>query len=216
MKSFENKMQFPPQLTREEMDKLFTEFRQNNSKVAREKLINGNMRLVSWIINKHFKYLPYDKDDIMSVGSLGLIKAVDAFDPTKNIQFASFASRCIYNDILMYHRKHKKTLSEVSFETPIYRNSKGEDLLIEDILPDDSVMTIEECHEKMDKDIQIEKIKKFLVKLPEKERNIIIEKFLKSKILPTDSEVAEALNLGRTNVCRLKNKAIKQIKNKLS
>ena len=216
MKNFENAMKFPPQLKDEEMQILFNKFYTSKDKAARETLINGNMRLVVWVINKHFKFLPYDKNDLLSVGALGLIKAVDAFNPTKNIKFASFATRCIYNDILMYHRKFKKTLNDVSFETPIYTNSKGEEFLMEDILPDDSALTIDQCNDKLDNMAQIEQIKKQLANLPEKERNVIIEKFLKSKALSTDSEVAEALNLGRTNVCRLKNKAIKKIKQELT
>lgn len=216
MKSFENKMNFPAQLGNEEMNKLFLDYFNTKNKKSREALINGNMRLVAWVINNHFKFLPYDKDDLMSVGTLGLIKAVDAFNPNKNIKFASFATRCIYNDILMYHRKFKKTLTDVPFDAPIYRNTKGEELIIEDILPDDSAITIDECNEKMDKDIKIEKIKRYLSHLPEKQRNIIIEKYLKHMAMPTDEEVADALNLGRTNVCRLKLKAIKQIKKDLT
>ena len=178
-----------------------------NDEYARAKLIEHNLRLVLYIAKK-FETPKTELEDLVSVGAIGLVKAVDSFKADKNIKLATYASRCIENEILMYLRKVNKTLNEISLDEPLSIDEEGSELVIADILPAN-----ENCY----KDVESEDEKKFLLntlsELSARERNIMIMRYgLYGQDELTQKEVADLLNISQSYISRLEKKILKKLK----
>lgn len=178
-----------------------------NDGYARSKLIEHNLRLVLYIAKK-FETPKTELEDLVSVGAIGLVKAVDSFKPDKNIKLATYASRCIENEILMHLRKVNKTLNEVSLDEPLSVDDEGSELVIADILPSG----IDNYQE-----VEFEDQKKFLLNtlstLSPREKNIMIMRYgLNGQDELTQKEVADLLNISQSYISRLEKKILKKLK----
>ena len=181
----------------------------NGDEAARETLIKHNLRLVAHIIKKY--YATYsDQDDLISIGTIGLIKGINSFKPEKGTKLATYASRCIENEILMYFRNIKKTTQEISFSEPIDTDSEGNPLTLMDIISiDDTIIDDLDYRDKLKKTIEIiNNIKN------KRDKQIIIMRYgLDGNVPKTQSEVAEALRISRSYVSRIEKRIIETIRN---
>ena len=202
---------FPPPLSAEQERKFFS-LAKDGDESAREKLILHNLRLVSHIVRKYYSSAP-DSEDLVSIGVIGLIKAVDTYKLESGIRFATYAARCIQNEILMHFRAQKKHTSEVSINETIDVDREGNPLTYMDI-----ISTTEDLGEDLDRKTQVEKVIR-LVKnlLDEREREIITMRyglFGLSKGF-TQKEIAEQLGISRSYVSRIEKGALEKIKSAL-
>lgn len=194
---------FPPPLSQKEESELFKKMKEGNSE-ARAKLIEHNLRLVSHIIRKYYSSYAA-QDELLSIGSFGLIKAIDSFKCDKGIKFATYGAKCIQNEILMFFRSSKKTSAEVSINETIDIDKDGNPLTYLDIISIDDT-TCEDIELK----IHIEKMRKLIDKvLNEREKEIIILRYgLKGFEPKTQREVASYLDISRSYVSRIEKKAL--------
>ncbi len=179
-------------------------------KTARSKLIEHNLRLVAHIVKK-YSSLPSQQDDLVSIGTIGLIKAIDTFNTDKKIRLSSYASRCIENEILMYFRSQKKTALDVSLDESIDTDKDGNPLTLMDILScDDNIA------DKLETKINAERAFAAIDALPDRERKIIVMRYGLDGGEPlTQKETAEILNISRSYVSRIEKKAIAVLSDKL-
>ena len=178
-----------------------------NNDYARSKLIEHNLRLVLYIAKK-FETPKTDLEDLVSVGAIGLVKAVDSFKADKNIKLATYASRCIENEILMHLRKVNKTLNEVSLDEPLSVDDEGSELVMADILPsfDDGYKAVEDEDQK-------KCLLNTLSQLSTRERDIMIMRYgLYGQDELTQKEVADLLNISQSYISRLEKKILKKLK----
>ncbi len=184
----------------------------NGDEAAREKLIKHNLRLVAHIIKKY--YASYsDQDDLISIGTIGLIKGINSFKPEKGTKLATYASRCIENEILMYFRNIKKTTQEISFSEPIDTDSEGNPLTLMDIISiDDTIIDDLDYRDKLKKTIEIiDDIKN------KRDKQIIIMRYgLDGNAPKTQSEVAVALKISRSYVSRIEKRIIEAIRSEFT
>jgi len=198
----------PPPLTKEEEEEYLIQKEEGNT-FARDKLIEHNLRLVVFLAKK-YENTNVDLEDLVSIGSIGLIKGINTFKRGKNIKLATYCSRCIDNEILMFLRKNKKTKGDVSFEESLSFDSDGNELHLEDILgTEPDIVT---------KDLEIEKDKKILKeeldKLEKRDKEIIILRYgLNGFNEMTQKDVAEKLNISQSYISRIEKKVIKKLKN---
>ena len=177
----------------------------------RETLIKHNIRLVIKIVNRRYCNSMIEKNDLVSIGIIGLIKAVDTFDVEKNTQFSSYAVKCIDNEILMFFRKNTKYFNVLSINKGILNNKTGQEVTLEELLYDDDDFTIQSENREIYKIIQ-----EIISTLTEKEK-IIIENhygFNDDKIL-TQREIARQLGVSQASISQIENKALEKIKIKL-
>ena len=203
----ETEQNFPPPLSQSEEQELFSKAR-NGDGAARAKLIEHNLRLVSHIIKKY--YASYGaEDELLSIGSLGLIKAVDSFKSEKGTRFATYGAKCVQNEILMFFRSKKKTSLEISINDTIDVDKDGNPLTYLDIISIDDT-TCEDIELKM----YIEKLRELVDKtLTGREREIIILRYgLKGYEPKTQREVAKYLKISRSYVSRIEKKALETLK----
>lgn len=200
----------PKPLSKNETNELFHEMHQGNQE-AKQKLIEHNIKLVFKSVRSRFKTVDYDKNDIVSIGIMGLIKAIDTFDLSKNSAFSSYAITCINNEILMFLRKLKKYENIDSLDKTINHDKDGNELKIEDIIPDD-YNSIEKYFKDLENKENEEIIKIIIEKLSEKEQKIIKMRygFYNNKIY-TQQEIANSLNISRSYMSRLEKKIIKKL-----
>lgn len=177
-------------------------------KTAKNKLIEHNLRLVAHIIKKYY-CTNTDQDDLISIGTIGLIKAVSTFDYTKGSRFATYASKCIENEILMYFRGLKKTSGEVFFDCAIDTDKDGNQLTLMDIIYDDNNL----C-DTVELKIRTSQLYNFVEKnLDRRERDIIILRYgLFNKKPLTQREVAKKLDISRSYVSRIEKKALEKLR----
>ena len=176
------------------------------------KLIEHNLRLVVYISRK-FENTGVDPDDLISIGTIGLIKAIGSFRSDKNIKLATYASRCIDNEILMYLRRTVKLKSEVSFDEPINSDFEGNELLLSDILGTDS----ETVYGGVESGVEKELLRDALQKLPERERKIMYMRFgLGGGEEMTQKDVADVLGISQSYISRLEKKIIERLKKEIS
>ena len=176
---------------------------------ARNKLIEHNLRLVVFL-SKKYENIMYDLEDIVSIGTIGLIKAVSTYKLDKNIKLATYASRCIDNEILMFLRKNKKRNSEVSFEDAVNFDNEGNELHIEDIYGTESDIIEKEIQDK-DNKIKLENEVKNLI---ERDKKIIEERYgLFGKKELTQKELADKLSISQSYISRIEKKVIKKLGN---
>lgn len=195
-----------PYTMEEELEKLES-LKSGNEKI-KEDLIAHNLRLVVFIARR-FENTGTDLDDLVSVGTIGLIKAVSSFDQDKNIKLATYASRCIENEILMHLRKTVKIKSEVSFDEPLNTDYEGNELLLSDIMGTDVDMVYKKIETKVEEELLLSAIKK----LSEREREIVEMRFgLLGKEELTQKEVADKLGISQSYISRLEKKIIARLK----
>lgn len=177
-------------------------------KKAKEKLIKHNLRLVAHIIKKYYS-AESENEELISVGTVGLIKAINTFDNTKGVRLATYASRCIENEILMYFRNQKKTALDISLDEPIETDSQGNPLTLIDIISMDDTI-VDDLTSKNNINLLI----KFINEIKdERERNLIILRYgLDGREPKTQNEIAEIYGISRSYVSRLETKIIKGIR----
>lgn len=192
---------FPKPLSAQEEKQLLIAF-SNGDLSARNKLVEHNLRLVAHIIKKYYS-ANGEQDDLVSIGTIGLIKAVNTFKLDKNIKLSSYASRCIENEILMHFRNCKKTSQDISLNETIDSDKDGNPLTLMDVMSAE-----EDIIEKMDLKHKREKLSEFLNNsLSERERNVIILRYgLNGCAALTQHDVAKKLNISRSYVSRIEKK----------
>ena len=180
---------------------------------AKSALIEHNLRLVVYIA-KRFDNTGVGVEDLISIGTIGLIKAVDTFNPDKNIKLATYASRCIENEILMYLRRNNKTKMEVSIDEPLNVDWDGNELLLSDILGTDEDIIYKDIENEVEKKL----LRKAIDKLSTREKNIVELRFglnNKDGIEMTQKEVADIMGISQSYISRLEKKIIKRLKKEI-
>ena len=197
----------PEPLSKEDELKYLVEY-QNGSEDAKNKLIEHNLRLVVYL-SKKYENTKVDLEDLVSIGTIGLIKGISTYKIDKNIKLATYASRCIDNEILMYLRKNKKRNADVSLEESLSFDAEGNELHLEDILgTEPDIVT---------KEIEDDDLKKTLIneinKLPKRDKEIMKLRYgLFGEKEITQKELAEKLNISQSYISRIEKKVIKRIK----
>ena len=184
----------------------------NGDEKAREKLIVHNLRLVVYIAKK-FENSGVNIEDLISIGTIGLIKAVNTFSPEKNIKLATYASRCIENEILMHLRKIASQKIEVSLDEPLNTDWDGNELMLADVLGSD----VDEISREIEEDDEKKILRQIIESLPEREREIIDMRFgLGEKEELTQKEVADKMGISQSYISRLEKRIIKKLGNRLN
>ena len=201
----------PPPLKREEEDELLLKLQTGDDSV-RSIFIERNLRLVVYIARK-FDNTGVDNDDLISIGTIGLIKAINSFRTDKNIKLATYASRCIENEILMYLRRTARLKSEVSFDEPLNTDFEGNELLLSDVLG----TSAESVYGDIESNAEKEQLKEALKKLSERERKIMFLRFgLGGGEEMTQKDVAEMLGISQSYISRLEKKIILRLKKEIA
>lgn len=179
---------------------------------AKAKLIQHNLRLVVYIARK-FENTGVDSDDLISIGTIGLIKAINSFRTDKNIKLATYASRCIENEILMYLRRTARLKSEISFDEPLNTDFEGNELLLSDVLG----TSAESVYGDIESNAEKEQLKEALKKLSDRERKIMFLRFgLGGGEEMTQKDVAEMLGISQSYISRLEKKIILRLKKEIA
>ena len=200
----------PPPLPREEEEKALAAL-DGGDDAARRLLIEHNLRLVVYI-SKRFENTGINIEDLISIGSIGLIKAVNTFNSGKNIKLATYASRCIENEILMYLRKISAQRSEVSFDEPLNTDWDGNELLLSDILGTDEDEVSRPLEDDADKQMLMESIQT----LDSREREIILLRFgLPEGREYTQKEVADMMGISQSYISRLEKRIIQRLRREM-
>ncbi|NEZ77040.1 RNA polymerase sporulation sigma factor SigE [Clostridium botulinum] len=201
----------PPPLSKEE-EEYFVQRLINGDGKVRSVLIERNLRLVVYIARK-FENTGICIEDLVSVGTIGLIKAVNTFKPDKKIKLATYASRCIENEILMYLRRNSKVKAEISFYEPLNIDWDGNELLLSDILGTDNDEVYNLIEDEVDKQLLLLAMKK----LNEREKEIVRLRFgLNGKREKTQKEVADMLGISQSYISRLEKRIIKTLKKEIN
>lgn len=197
----------PEPLSKEEELKYLMEFEQGSVE-AKNKLIEHNLRLVVYL-SKKYENTKVDLEDLVSIGTIGLIKGINTYKIDKNIKLATYASRCIDNEILMYLRKNKKRNADVSLEESLSFDSEGNELHLEDILGTDPDLVTKELE---DNDLKATLMKE-INKLPDRDKQIMKLRYgLFGEKEITQKELAEKLNISQSYISRIEKKVIRKIK----
>lgn len=183
----------------------------SGDKGARAILIERNLRLVSHIVKKYYSKTN-DNEDLISIGTIGLIKAIDSFDSEKCVRLATYASRCIENEILMHFRSGKKQSNDIYLGDALEIDKDGNPLTIED-----TISSPVDLAEDLEKKVQWEKVSKIIKNMPNgREKEILILRYgLNNKKPLTQREVAQRLKISRSYVSRIEKKVLNDIKNKV-
>ncbi|NLU35446.1 MAG: RNA polymerase sporulation sigma factor SigE [Clostridiales bacterium] len=201
----------PPPLTNEEEIQLINKLEMGDLSV-KSTLIERNLRLVVYIARK-FENTGIGVEDLISIGTIGLIKAVNTFNPSKKIKLATYASRCIENEILMYLRRNGKTKLEISFDEPLNIDWDGNELLLSDILGTDNDLVYKYIEDEVDREL----LKLAMSHLSRRERRIIELRFgLHDGTEKTQKEVADLLGISQSYISRLEKRIIKRLKKEIS
>ena len=196
----------PEPLSKEEEVK-YVELALNGDEFARNKLIEHNLRLVVFLAKK-YENTKIDLEDLVSIGTIGLIKGVNTYKLDKNIKLATYASRCIDNEILMYLRKTKRRRSEVSFEDSLSFDAEGNELHLEDVLGTESDIVTRGLEDETNKEL----LKSEIDKLNDRDREIIELRYgLNGKEELTQKEVADLLGISQSYISRIEKKVIKKL-----
>ena len=202
--------QLPPPLTKDEEQAAFQAMSQGDV-AAREKLIVHNLRLVVYIAKK-FETPAVHLDDLISIGTIGLMKAVGTFHPEKNIKLATYASRCIENEILMHLRKTAQYKAEISIDEPLNVDWDGNELLLSDLLGTDEDAVCRELENESERQI----LRDAVARLAPRERQIMEMRFgLLDGQEKTQKEVADALGISQSYISRLEKKIIRRLRDEL-
>ena len=198
----------PPPLSKEEEEEAL-ELASFGDVIAKNKLIEHNLRLVVFLAKK-YENTNVDLEDLVSIGTIGLIKGINTYKMGKNIKLATYASRCIDNEILMFLRKNKRRKTEISFEDSLSFDADGNELHLEDVLGTDKDIVPRELEDEIDKKILVREINK----LSERDRKIMILRYgLFGHDEVTQKDVADMLGISQSYISRIEKKVIKNLKN---
>ncbi|HIQ93798.1 TPA: RNA polymerase sporulation sigma factor SigK [Candidatus Ventrenecus stercoripullorum] len=198
----------PPPLSSEEERECILKSQQGDME-AKNKLIEHNLRLVVFLAKK-YENTGYDMEDLVSIGSIGLIKGINTYKLDKNIKLATYASRCIANEILMFLRKNKKRKKEISLEDSLNYDNEGNELHLEDVLGTEIDLVSNEYEKSVERNF----ISKEINKLGNREKQIMILRYgLNNTDSFTQKEVADLLGISQSYISRIEKKVIKNIKN---
>ena len=201
----------PPPMIREEETEYILRLAEG-SEEAKQTLIERNLRLVVYIARR-FENTGINIEDLISIGTIGLIKAINTYDPAKNIKLATYASRCIENEILMFLRKTSNKKTEVSLDEPLNTDWDGNELLLSDILGTDADVVMRPMEDDADRKLLFDAIEK----LTERERNIIIMRFgLGGKQELTQKEVADMMGISQSYISRLEKRIIVRLRREIA
>jgi RNA polymerase sporulation-specific sigma factor len=203
----------PPPLELQEEMRCIEKLDSEESDRAKNELIEHNLRLVVYIAKK-FDNTGIGVEDLISIGTIGLIKAINTFNPQKNIKLATYASRCIENEILMYLRRNSKTKMEVSIDEPLNVDWDGNELLLSDILGTDEDIIYRDIETEVEKSL----LKKAIEKLSPREKTIVELRFgLTGECADelTQKEVADLLGISQSYISRLEKKIMKRLKKEI-
>ena len=196
----------PPPLSKEEED-YYLSLKEEGSSFAKDKLIEHNLRLVVYLA-KRYENTKVDLEDLVSIGSIGLIKGINTYKRGKNIKLATYCSRCIDNEILMFLRKNKKTKTDISFEESLSFDGDGNELHLEDILGTDGDIVTKPLEDAYDKKVLMEE----LDKLDKRDKEIMQMRYgLGGRDELTQKEVAKRLNISQSYISRIEKKVIKRL-----
>ncbi len=197
----------PPPLPAEQEEEMLKKLA-NDDFEARQILVEHNLRLVVYIAKK-FESTGIGIEDLISIGTIGLMKAINTFNNGKNIKLATYASRCIENEILMYLRRSNKTKGEISIDEPLNQDGDGNELLLSDILGTDDDITSRAMEDEVDRVL----LKSAILKLSVREKNIMELRFgFKSGVEKTQKEVADMLGISQSYISRLEKKIMNKMK----
>lgn len=197
---------FPPPLSQEQEQQALKKMKEGDEG-ARKELIEHNLRLVAHLAKKYYSAFK-DQDDLISIGTVGLIKGIDSFDPEKNYKLVTYISRCIENEILMSLRSRKKSSQDVYMNDALDYDKSGKALTLVDIISEDDNIV-----EKIDSKIKISKLKEYIdICLDQREKKIICERYgLFGCRERTQNDIARELNISRSYVSRIEKKALKAL-----
>lgn len=197
----------PEPLTRE-MEEYYVSLKDDGDMKAKDVLIEHNLRLVVFLAKK-YENTGVDLEDLVSIGTIGLIKGINTFSADKNIKLATYASRCIDNEILMYLRKNKRIRSEVSIDASLSLDGEGNELHLEDVLGTDADIVTRGIEEEAEKKIMLNEV----LHLKPRDRDIMILRYgLMGRKELTQKEVAEKLGISQSYISRIEKKVIKRLK----
>ena len=200
---------FPPPLPPEQERQLLKRMKTGDEK-AKEKLVEHNLRLVAHIIKKYYT-ANADNDELISIGTVGLIKAINTFEGDKGVRLATYASRCIENEILMHFRNQRKSSLDVSFDEPIETDAEGNPLTLIDVIAQEDTV-LEDIWRKNN----LKKLVRFVNEMEDlREKEIIILRYgLRGEAPLTQSEVGKRYGISRSYVSRIETKALKKLRNR--
>lgn len=207
----ENAGSFPKPLSAKEEKKALEQMASGDTE-AKNRLIEHNLRLVAHIIKKYYSNYS-DQEDLISIGTIRLIKGINSFDYTKGTRLATYASRCIENEILMHFRSQKKSAQDISMSEPIDTDSEGNPLTLSDIVYTDDTIA-----DDLDKKIKIEKLREYINEMEDsRDREIILKRYglFMSKPM-TQREIAEEMGISRSYVSRIEKRALKKLREKFT
>ena len=201
----------PPPLETKEEEELIRRFEDNGDDEARKMLVERNLRLVVYIAKK-FENTGVGIEDLVSIGTIGLMKGVNTFKASKNIKLATYASRCIENEILMFLRRSNRIKGEISIDEPLNQDGDGNELLLSDILGTDSDIVSKEIEDEVDKRL----LRGCMNKLNEREKSIMELRFgFKTGNEKTQKEVADMMGISQSYISRLEKKIISKMKREI-
>lgn len=201
-----------PEPLSKEMEEYYIEKMQLGDSEAKDQLIEHNLRLVVFLAKK-YENTGVDLEDLVSIGTIGLIKGIQTFQSGKNIKLATYASRCIDNEILMHLRKNKKIKTEVSIDASLSLDGEGNELHLEDVLGTDPDIVTREIEVENDKKVMLEEV----MKLKPRDRDIIVLRYgLLGNDELTQKEVAEKLGISQSYISRIEKKVIKRLRTVVS
>ena len=201
----------PPPLEKDEEERLLETFK-TNPQLVRTELIERNLRLVVYI-SKKFENTGINIEDLISIGTIGLIKSINTFKPDKNIKLATYASRCIENEILMYLRKNNSKKTEISIDEPLNVDWDGNELLLSDILGTDNDIIYHNLESEIDKEL----LEIAMQTLSQRERHIMELRFgIRRHNAKTQKEVADILGISQSYISRLEKKIILRLKKEIT
>lgn len=204
----------PPPLEAEEEGEMIRSLGTEDEESAKATLIEHNLRLVVYIAKK-FDNTGIGVEDLISIGTIGLIKSINTYNPEKNIKLATYASRCIENEILMYLRRNNKTKMEVSIDEPLNVDWDGNELLLSDILGTEEDVIYKDIEDEVERNV----LKKAIARLSERERTIINLRFgldREDEEEMTQKEVASLLGISQSYISRLEKKIMKRLKREMA
>ena len=198
----------PPPLSKED-EEAYLVMACDGDLFARDKLIEHNLRLVVFLAKK-YENTGVDLEDLVSIGTIGLMKGIKTFSMDKNIKLATYASRCIDNEILMFLRKNKRIKAEISFDENLSFDAEGNELHLEDILGTEPDIVTKPLEDDYNKKVMVEEINK----LNKRDREIIIMRYgLFNQEEKTQKEVADLLGISQSYISRIEKKVIRRLKN---
>lgn len=200
----------PPPLSRDEEAELIARL-DGGDEGVKSQLIERNLRLVVYIARR-FENTGVGIEDLISIGTIGLIKAINTYQPAKNIKLATYASRCIENEILMHIRKIANQKTEVSLDEPINTDWDGNELLLSDVLGTDSDLISRPLEDLVDQQL----LREALEKLPEREKNIVVLRFgLAGRREKTQKEVADLMGISQSYISRLEKRIMTRLRREI-